>query len=47
MAHCSRSTIAINASVYEFKKASPKSNAPQTRMDAGAMFTTLMACLQL
>ena len=47
LARSSRSTIAINVCVYDFKKASPKSNATQTRMDARDVFTTLMTCLRL
>jgi hypothetical protein len=44
---CNRLTTAINVRVYDFKKASPKSNAPETRMDARAVFTTLLTCLRL
>ena len=47
LAHCSRLTIAINVCVYDFIKASPKSNAAQTRMDARDVFTTLIICLRL
>ena len=47
LTHCSCWTIAINVCVYDFIKASLKSNAPQTRMDVGRMFTTLIACLRL
>ena len=38
---------AINVHVYDFINLSPKSNAPQTRMDARAVFTTLLTCLRL
>ena len=37
---CSR--MAIEVCVYDFIKASPKSNALQSRMDAGSVFTTLI-----
>ena len=47
LAHSSRLKIAICVSVYDFIKASQKSNALQTRMDVGRMFTTLIACLRL
>ena len=40
--HRSRSHCALDPCVYDFKKSSPKSNAPQTRMDARGVFTTLI-----
>src|SRR5450830_215623 len=45
--HRSRSHCALDPCVYDFRKSSPKSNAPQTRMDARGVFTTLLTCLRL
>ena len=33
--------------VYDFRNSCRKSNGPQTRMDARAVFTTLITCLRL